>query len=312
MRVCRYLVHARAHCRRVHVIICARAREAVAVGFWRRFPSSLHFRHGSVFRAWVVIEFAVPRCYVSAQRCVTEHLAGGAGGWMHGQIVGMINNLNVPFPAGVSDYINIAAITQLNLEIMQHSCVLGDAEDACARRAQARAQRTTRARQVLRQSPHVLLAPGPPRGRPRPGVRRSASALAARNVGVSTVVVDRGRSLPAFPRPVVQRRLLCLQPTVCPHRDLATLHPICSSQPTRLQLRADDLGELVPVQLQAARRWDEPADARASSELLRRRMGRRARLRHLDARAVGHTRSARARRSSFSESMLWCKARWSS
>ena len=57
---------------------------------------------------------------------------------MHGQIVGMINNLNVPFPAGVSNYINVAAITQLNLEIMQHSCVLGVEEDACARHAHAR------------------------------------------------------------------------------------------------------------------------------------------------------------------------------
>jgi hypothetical protein len=42
----------------------------------------------------------------------------------------MIKNIEVPFPPGVSDYINVAAIAQLNLEIMQHSCVFGEAEEA--------------------------------------------------------------------------------------------------------------------------------------------------------------------------------------
>jgi hypothetical protein len=46
------------------------------------------------------------------------------------QIIGMITNINAAFPDGVSQYINIAAIAQLNLEIMQHACLFGDAEEA--------------------------------------------------------------------------------------------------------------------------------------------------------------------------------------
>ena len=41
------------------------------------------------------------------------------------RIVGMINNLNANFPPGVSEYINIASVAQLNLEIMQHGCIFG-------------------------------------------------------------------------------------------------------------------------------------------------------------------------------------------
>jgi hypothetical protein len=46
------------------------------------------------------------------------------------QVVGMITNINANFPDGVSEYINIAAIAQLNLEIMQHACLFGDTEYA--------------------------------------------------------------------------------------------------------------------------------------------------------------------------------------
>ena len=42
----------------------------------------------------------------------------------------MIDNIRIPFPDGVKEYINVAAIAQLNLEIMQHGCIFGEAEDA--------------------------------------------------------------------------------------------------------------------------------------------------------------------------------------
>jgi hypothetical protein len=42
----------------------------------------------------------------------------------------MINNINVPFPPGVSAYIGIAAIAQLNLEIMQHNCIFAEEEES--------------------------------------------------------------------------------------------------------------------------------------------------------------------------------------
>ena len=46
------------------------------------------------------------------------------------QIIGVINNINAAFPDGVAQYINIASVAQLNLEIMQLSCVFGEPEDA--------------------------------------------------------------------------------------------------------------------------------------------------------------------------------------
>ena len=46
------------------------------------------------------------------------------------QIIGMIANINIPFPSGVSEYIRLASIAQLNLEIMQHGCVFGEADNA--------------------------------------------------------------------------------------------------------------------------------------------------------------------------------------
>ena len=46
------------------------------------------------------------------------------------QIIGVINNINAVFPDGVAQYINIASVAQLNLEIMQLSCVFGEPEDA--------------------------------------------------------------------------------------------------------------------------------------------------------------------------------------
>jgi hypothetical protein len=46
------------------------------------------------------------------------------------QIIGMIANINIPFPPGVSDYIRIASIAQLNLEIMQHGCIFGEPEES--------------------------------------------------------------------------------------------------------------------------------------------------------------------------------------
>ena len=42
----------------------------------------------------------------------------------------MIANINIPFPPGVSDYIRIASIAQLNLEIMQHGCIFGEPEES--------------------------------------------------------------------------------------------------------------------------------------------------------------------------------------
>ena len=44
--------------------------------------------------------------------------------------IGMIANINIPFPSGVSEYIRLASIAQLNLEIMQHGCVFGEADNA--------------------------------------------------------------------------------------------------------------------------------------------------------------------------------------
>jgi hypothetical protein len=42
----------------------------------------------------------------------------------------MIDNINLPFPDGVAEYIKVAAIVQLNLGIMQQSCIFGETEDA--------------------------------------------------------------------------------------------------------------------------------------------------------------------------------------
>ncbi len=44
------------------------------------------------------------------------------------QIIGQMVNIQIPFHPIVSHYIRIAAVAQLNLEIMQHSCLFGEEE----------------------------------------------------------------------------------------------------------------------------------------------------------------------------------------
>ena len=39
--------------------------------------------------------------------------------------MGLISDMEVPFPDGVSYYIKLASVAQLNLEVMQHSCIFG-------------------------------------------------------------------------------------------------------------------------------------------------------------------------------------------
>ena len=84
-------------------------------GFWRRSRSSLLCRFGSIFPS-PLFPFGP--------------LAAATAASLPVQIIGMIANINIPFPSGVSEYIRLASIAQLNLEIMQHGCVFGEADDA--------------------------------------------------------------------------------------------------------------------------------------------------------------------------------------
>ena len=84
-------------------------------GFWRRSRSSLPCRFGSIFPS-PLFPFGP--------------LAAATAASLPVQIIGMIANINIPFPSGVSEYIRLASIAQLNLEIMQHGCVFGEADNA--------------------------------------------------------------------------------------------------------------------------------------------------------------------------------------
>ena len=46
------------------------------------------------------------------------------------QIIGQMVNINLPFHPVVAEYIRVTAVMQLNLEVMQHSCILGEDEYA--------------------------------------------------------------------------------------------------------------------------------------------------------------------------------------
>jgi len=89
--------------------------DALGTGFWRRSRSSLPCRFGSIFPS-PLFPFGP--------------LAAATAASLPVQIIGMIANINIPFPSGVSEYIRLASIAQLNLEIMQHGCVFGEADNA--------------------------------------------------------------------------------------------------------------------------------------------------------------------------------------
>jgi hypothetical protein len=160
------------------------------------------------------------------------------------QVVGMIANINVQFPDGVADYIHIAAIAQLDLEIMQHSCLFGSAVDAYYTKVRA-----------FFWLPVFLVG-----------------ALCL--VYTATILVWRmasGSSASATDRTQRLRDQLCSVGCcvftllyVALQRGLFSEwlempHPIRRRH--RLQVRADDLDELVRLQLRRACRWDEPVDA---------------------------------------------------
>ena len=46
------------------------------------------------------------------------------------QIIGQMRQIKIPFHPILAVYIRIAAVAQLNLEIMQHQCILGEDEHA--------------------------------------------------------------------------------------------------------------------------------------------------------------------------------------
>ncbi len=78
------------------------------IGFWRQFLSSPPCRLGIVLS------------------CSIRVLPPVRFDMFFFQIMGLISNMEVPFPDGVSYYIKLASVAQLNLEVMQHSCIFGE------------------------------------------------------------------------------------------------------------------------------------------------------------------------------------------
>ena len=195
------------------------------------------------------------------------------------QIIGMINNIDAPFPSGVAEYIGIAAIAQLNLEIMQLSCIFGEAEDAYYSRVR-----------LFFWIPIVLVGALCLVYAARVSLWRLKPATPDSEPSASAADSDRAQRF---------RDQLCswgcsvfnmmygaeAESVFAPAQSAA-------SDRSGWQVRTDGVGQLVRLQLQRARRRHEPADSSTSVELFRRSLAQRKSLRDFDAHPVGHDHAA--------------------